>query len=168
MKRTLKSLVLAVIMAAGFSSCTDEPKSVTPDEKSIAGIWQWTRWEGTEEGSHFVEDYENEEKYQTEYLSRDIYIFDNDGTFIDGSIEPGGSLNIYYKGTWSLIEGDEPMITVTKKDLYWPKAETITMQHRIIELTNNKMVISYVDRHYNTEVTMKRLKSVSGYPENQN
>lgn len=168
MKMTLKSFVLAVLMAAGFSSCTDEPNSVIPNEKNIAGIWQWIRWEGTEEGSHFVEDYEKEEKYQTKYLSRDIYIFESDGTFIDGSIEPGKSLNVKYKGTWSLIEGAEPMITVTKKNIYLPRAETITMQHRIIDLTNNKIVISYVDGYYNTEVTMKRLNSVKGYPENQN
>ncbi len=171
MNKNLSKLfaVTGILFLSLFCSCSDDdgpenPGGQTPAEASIEGIWQWTRWEGTEDGGHFVEDYENEEKYQTTYLSRDIYIFESDGTFIDGSVKPGKDLIVQQTGTWSLAEGDTPVIDVFKKRTDWISDPGTTFHHEILELTRDKMVISYVDEHYDTKVTMKRLNAVSGYP----
>lgn len=144
------------MMIVGFSACSDDDDDVvTPSEESIAGIWQETRCEGTDDGSYFVED-------ESTYNGwRYITIFESDGTYKKGVIEPGKDFRIDWTGTWTLSDDDTPVISVSKK-YYGYMSRNVN--YEIIELTREKLVVHSVEydgyEKYDTKTTFKRISSI--------
>ena len=128
--------LFALVLGAGFASCSDDDESV--DSSAIVGLWEVTWTEGYEYDS---EDPEYNDEW-SEALNGIKFKFNSDGTGYEGDESD--------TFTWSL-EGNR----LTIQGGYYTEVSTV------LKLTSSELVLEYYDEDdsykYYEKLTFKRV-----------